>query len=492
MMKRLLIANRGEIAVRIACACRELDIESVAVFSDADQHARHVEAADWAVPIGPAPAADSYLSIERLVAAARESGADALHPGYGFLSETPGLAEACEAAGLVFVGPPSSVIKRMGSKIEARRVMQSAGIAVVPGETPRDQSDDGVRRSIDRVGFPVLVKASAGGGGKGMRQVNDPADVADAVSEARREALAAFGDGTLYVERRLLHPRHVEVQIFADQHGHVLHLFERECSVQRRHQKVVEESPSPAVTPEIRRRLAETAVQAASAVGYRNAGTVEFLLEAESGQFYFLEMNTRLQVEHPVTEAVTGLDLVQAQLLVAAGAPLPWLDPVPVLRGHAIEARVYAEDPVRDFLPQAGRVLFYREPRLPGVRIDAGIRQGSDVPTYYDALLAKAIAYGESREQARRRLAAALRDFPILGVPTNIPFLVDVLEHPRFIAGEVDTRFLDTEADSLIERGKVPVPDFVLAAAGSGEDESGHEGRAQWDPWHRLGAWRQG
>ena len=491
MIKRLLIANRGEIAVRIASACRELGIESVAVFSEADVRARHVEAADWAVPIGPAPAADSYLSIEHLIAAARQSSADAVHPGYGFLSEAPGLAEACEGAGLVFVGPPSSVIRRMGSKIEARRVMQSAGIAVVPGETPQEQSDDGVRRSIERVGFPALVKASAGGGGKGMRQVNDPADVAEAVSTARREAQAAFGDGTLYVERRLAHPRHVEVQVFGDHHGHVIHLFERECSAQRQHQKVIEESPSPAVTPELRRRLTETAVQAARMLGYRNAGTVEFLLEADAERFYFLEMNTRLQVEHPVTEAVTGLDLVQGQLLVAAGGSLPWLDRLPVQRGHAIEARVYAEDPTRDFVPQAGRVLFYREPRLPGVRIDAGIRQGSDIPIYYDALLAKAIAYAESRDQARRRLLAALRDFPILGVSTNLPLLVDVLEHPRFVAGEVDISFLDTETGSLLERSKAPAPDFVLAAAGTAEDESASEGRSDWDPWERLRTWRQ-
>src|SRR5262245_49073124 len=335
MIRRLLIANRGEIAIRIARACRELGVESVAVFSDADERAPHVMSADRAIRIGPASAADSYLSSANLIAAAQAAQADAVHPGYGFLSENAAFAAACESAGLVFIGPPSSVIARMGSKIEARRTMESAGVPVVPGETPSDQSDDGIQRAIRRVGLPVLIKASAGGGGKGMRRVHDAAEIADATSAARREANSAFGDGTLYVERLLERPRHIEVQIFGDHHGRVVDLFERECSVQRRHQKVIEESPSPVVAPALRERITDAAVQAARAVGYRNAGTVEFLLDTSMGTgdeapFYFLEMNTRLQVEHPVTEAVTGLDLVRAQLLVASGEELPWLENRPV------------------------------------------------------------------------------------------------------------------------------------------------------------------
>ncbi len=480
MIKRLLIANRGEIAVRIARACRELAVETVAVYSEADARAPHVAAADRAVCIGPAPARDSYLSIPNILRAVETTAADAVHPGYGFLSENAGFAAACERAGVIFVGPPSTVIARMGSKIEARRLMQSAGVPVVPGETPDDQSDEGIRRSIDRVGLPVLIKASAGGGGKGMRRVLDAREIAEAVEGARREATAAFGDGTLYVERLIERPRHVEVQILADHHGHVMHLFERECSVQRRHQKVIEESPSPSVTPELRSRITSAAVQAAAAVGYRNAGTIEFLLDrpgAAGGEprFHFLEMNTRLQVEHPVTEEVTGLDLVRGQLIVASGDPLPWLA-APAQRGHAIEARVYAEDPEHDFLPQAGRVLLYREPRAPGVRIDSGIAEGTEVPVHYDPLLAKVIASAETRELARARLTAALRDFPILGIRTNVPFLLRILDDARFRSGDVDTTFLDSSMDSggssLAEPAAIDPPDFVLAAMASFDDQA--------------------
>ena len=424
----------------------------------------------------------------------------AVHPGYGFLSENSQFAAACETAGLIFVGPPSSVIARMGSKIEARRMMQSAGVPVVPGDTPDDQSDEGIRCAVDRVGLPVVIKASQGGGGKGMRLIRETTEIRDAVQSACREAVAAFGDGTLYVERLIERPRHVEVQIFADHHGHVMHLFERECSVQRRHQKVIEESPSPALTPELRARLTDAAVQAATAAGYLNAGTVEFMVErptstGEQVRFYFLEMNTRLQVEHAVTEQVTGLDLVCAQLLVASGEGLPWVLNPPTQRGHAIEARVYAEDPACGFLPQAGRVLLYREPRLPGVRVDSGIAEGSDVSVYYDPMLAKVIASGESREAARRRLIAALRDYPILGIRTNIPFLLRILEHPRFRAGEIDTAFLDDEGSSLAEPTSIDTPRFVLAAMAAAADLTGdratsEDPRAAWDPWQRLRNWR--
>ena len=514
MIKRLLIANRGEVALRIIRACRELGIQSVSVYSDADVRAPHVGAADRSVHIGPAPAADSYLSATRLVDAARATGADAVHPGYGFLSENAAFALACEKAGLVFVGPPSSVIAQMGSKIAARKLMQTAGVPVVPGETPYDQSDEGINAVVRRVGFPALVKASAGGGGKGMRRIDDPTQILEAVQAARREAQAAFGDGTLYVERVIDRPRHVEVQIFADAHDHVVHLFERECSVQRRHQKVIEESPSAIVTPRLRSRMTDAAVQAARACGYRNAGTVEFLVDATGGRgterFYFLEMNTRLQVEHPVTEQVTGLDIVRAQLLVASGAQLPWLSPSINQRGHAIEARVYAEDPARGFLPQAGTLLLYREPSMPGIRIDSGVAEGSDVPVQYDALLAKVIATAATRDEAIVRLSCALRNFPILGVQTNIPFLLRVLDLPQFRAGEIDTGFLDREGAELAALALPRAPETVRAAmaahdaslesvvisqqssvASHGDEARGPSPEQRADPWEQLVTWRR-
>ena len=495
MIKRLLIANRGEIALRVIRACRELGVETVAVYSDADARALHVAAADRASRLGPPAAADSYLSIARVVEAAKASGCDAVHPGYGFLSEHAQFARACEQAGLTFVGPPSTVLARMGSKIEARRLAQEAGVPVVPGETPDDQSDEGLRLAIERVGLPALIKPSSGGGGKGMHRVHTPGDIIDAVQAARREATAAFGDGTLYVERLLERPRHIEVQVFGDHHGNVVHLYERECSVQRRHQKVIEETPSPGLTPALQHRIAEAAVRVATAAGYRNAGTVEFLVDASRREApsYFLEMNTRLQVEHPVSEAVVGVDLVHAQLRVASGERLPWAQPDLSQRGHAIEARVYAEDPAREFLPQAGPILLYREPRLPGVRIDSGIAEGSEVPVEYDPLLAKVIAHAETRELARLRLIAALRDFPILGLHTNVPFLLRILEHPRFQRGDTDTGFLETEAAELAAAAAIEPPAFVTAAmvaAGGGQDmpSLGHE---SWDPWTRIRDWQR-
>ena len=499
MIKRLVIANRGEIALRIIRACRELGVESVAVYSDADARAPHVSAADRAVHIGPAPASESYLSTTRLLDAVRGTGADALHPGYGFLSENAAFAAACEQAGVVFVGPPSKVIAQMGSKIAARRLMQSAGVPVVPGETPQDQSDDGVAAALARVGVPALVKASAGGGGKGMRRVDDESQAVEAIQMARREAESAVGDGTLYVEQVIERPRHVEVQIFADAHDHVVHLFERECSVQRRHQKVIEESPSIVVTPKLRSRMTDAAILAARACGYRNAGTVEFLVDVSGGRgaerFYFLEMNTRLQVEHPVTEQVTGLDVVRAQILVASGEPLPWVSPWITQRGHAIEARIYAEDPSSGFLPQAGRLLLYREPRLPGIRIDSGVEEGGDVPVHYDPLVAKVIATAATRDEATTRLVCALRAFPILGVQTNIPFLLRILEHPRFRSGEIDTGFLDHEGASLAT-ASAEIPAVVQAAlAAAAQQPAASSPRPQAssprsDPWEALTSWR--
>jgi len=497
MIERLLIANRGEIAVRIARACRELGIESIAVYSDADERAAHVAVADRAVRLGPAPAAESYLNIDALLDAARTTNADAVHPGYGFLSENAAFAAACRDANLAFVGPPAGAIARMGSKISARRVAESAGVPVVPGQTPADQSDAGIVAALETVGLPALVKASAGGGGRGMREVRDRAGAESIVQSARREAQAAFGDGTLYVERLIDAPHHVEIQVFADTHGTAVHLFERECSAQRRHQKVIEESPSPQLTPELRQRMTDAAIRAARAVGYVNAGTCEFLVDFSQGAhsetpFYFLEMNTRLQVEHPVTEQVAGVDLVRAQLLVASGEPLPWTEQSLFQRGHAIEARVYAEDPAQGFIPQAGRLLLYREPRHPGVRIDSGFREGDTVGVHYDALLAKVIATAETRDLAIARLVSALRDFPILGIRTNIPFVVRLLETDAFRAGRVHTRFLDTDGAYLAADPDVAPPDFLRDVVDAARNERRPvEGAApiSWDPWQGIRGW---
>jgi acetyl-CoA carboxylase biotin carboxylase subunit len=495
-LKRVLIANRGEIAVRIIRACREAGIESVAVYSDADARALHVALADRAERIGPPPALESYLDTGAVIDAARRSGANAVHPGYGFLSERADFARAVDSAGLTFIGPPADAIERMGSKIGARALMESAGVPIVPGRTPADQTDAGVAQAARDIGFPVLIKASAGGGGRGMRIVRREDDAVELIRAARRESAAAFGDGTLYVERLIERPRHVEVQVFADDHGNVVHLFERECSLQRRHQKVVEESPSPALAPAVRARMGAAAVAAARAAGYRNAGTIEFLLEGEGDEarFYFLEMNTRLQVEHPVTEAVIGVDLVRAQLDVAAGAPIPWPQESLRQRGHAIECRIYAEDPASDFLPQAGPLLLYREPSGPGIRIDAGVVEGDEIGVNYDPMLAKLIASAETRPAALERAIAALRAFPILGIRTNIPFLLHVLQHPAVQRGTVDTSFLDEHLAELTAPAK-PSPAAIAAAAmadrfrGSNAVASAEGASRPADPWTRLENW---
>jgi acetyl-CoA carboxylase biotin carboxylase subunit len=486
MIRRLLIANRGEIAMRIIAACRELEVQTVAVYSSADAGAPHVLAADRSVPIGAAPAVESYLSIARIIGAAKESEADAIHPGYGFLSENADFAGACADAGLTFVGPPAAAIARMGSKIEARRLAAAAGVPIVPGETPDDQSDAGVKRAVERVGLPALIKAAAGGGGKGMRRVRQRSEIDDAVRAARREAEAAFGDGTVYVERLIDSPHHVEVQVFADKHGRTIHLFERECSVQRRHQKVIEESPSPLVGDALRGLMTEAAIAVARGAGYQNAGTVEFLVDASGGEnvppFYFLEMNTRLQVEHPITEQITGLDLVHAQLEVAAGEPLPWTQREVSKRGHAIEARVYAEDPSQGFLPQAGRLSAYREPRMPGVRIDSGVTAGSEISVYYDPMIAKVIATAESRELAINRLIAALRAFRIGGVRTNIPFLIRILDLVAFRTGTIDTAFLDREGERLT----ASLEDEFADEESRQTALQGRDNHSAYDPWNGV------
>ena len=482
---QVLIANRGEIAVRVIRGCRELGIPTVAVFSDADRHSPHVLLADRAVRIGPASAAESYLSIAAVLTAARETAADAIHPGYGFLSENPAFAAACAEAGITFIGPPAAVIERLGSKIAARAVAQSAGVPVVPGGTPADQTTEAIAATVREVGFPVLLKPSAGGGGIGMKTVRDDGTVRTAIEQARREATAAFGDGTLYVERLIERPRHIEIQVLADSHGHVVHLFERECSIQRRHQKVVEETPSTAVTPKLRAAMGDAAVAIARAADYRNAGTVEFLIDPSTASFYFLEVNTRLQVEHPITERVTGIDLVHAQIAIARGEPLAFDQNALTQRGHAIEARVYAEDPSREDFPQAGPLLLYREPSMPGVRIDSGVAEGGEISVHYDPLVAKLVADGPTRDIARRRAIEALRSYPILGVRTNVAFLIALLEHPRFVGGDIDTRFLDVEGESLRKTAAVPEEALELASSLRAPGASGGA-----DPWDSLRGFR--
>jgi acetyl-CoA carboxylase biotin carboxylase subunit len=491
-VRRVLVANRGEIAVRIIRACRELGLEAIAVYSDADARAVHVSLANRAVRLGPPLPAESYLSMDAILAAARETEADAIHPGYGFLSENAAFARRCEEAGIIFVGPPAAAIERMGSKIGAREVARRAAVPVVPGYVPADQSDDAIVGAAHVIGFPVLLKPSAGGGGIGMKAVREEAALRPAIAQARREAVAAFGDGTLYVERLVERPRHVEIQVLGDAHGRVVHLFERECSLQRRHQKVVEETPSPALTPLLRARMGEAAVRITREAGYRNAGTIEFLLDGkgDGAQFYFLEMNTRLQVEHPVTEQVTGVDLVRAQLQVAAGEPLPWAQAELGQRGHAIEMRIYAEDPSRGDLPQAGTLLLYREPRGPGIRVDSGVVEGSEIPVHYDPMIAKLIVTGETRQAARQRARAALRDFPILGIRTNVAFLIRLLEHPRFVSGDVDTHFIDLEGEALrVQPAITPSAAAVGRALSGAQHQVAAGGTSRLDahdPWAAL------
>jgi geranyl-CoA carboxylase alpha subunit len=458
----LLVANRGEIAVRIIGAARKLGMRTVAVYSAAERDALHARAADAAVCIGGAEPAQSYLSIERILDACRRSGAGAVHPGYGFLSENASFVRACDAAGLVFVGPPAEAIEAMGDKAAAKRRMLAAGVPCIPGYSGEEQSDVRLAREAERIGYPMLVKAAAGGGGRGMRKVGRRQQLAAALAAARAEAEQAFGSGALLLERLLEGARHVEMQVMADAHGAVVHLGERDCSLQRRYQKVIEEAPSPAVTPPLRERLGTVAVAAARAIDYVGAATVEFLLEA-SGDFWFMEMNTRLQVEHPVTELVTGLDLVELQLRVARGEHLPLTQQDLHIAGHAIEARLYAEDPVRGFVPQTGRVLYWDAPSMHGVRIDAGIERGSQVTPHYDPLLAKVVAHGSDREEARKRLIGALRASCVLGIATNREFLIACLSHAGFAAGSATTAFVDEHLAALT--GRTPLESDFLRAA---------------------------
>ena len=526
MFTKLLIANRGEIACRVMRTAHRLGIRTVAVYSDADRDALHVATAGEAWRLGPADAARSYLDVGRVIAAAKAAGADAVHPGYGFLAENPAFVEACDAAGLVFVGPPADAVRAMGLKDAAKRAMKAAGVPVVPGYHGEDQDPATLLARAREIGFPVLVKAVAGGGGKGLRRADAEAGFAEALEGARREARSSFGDDRVLIERCVERPRHVEVQVFADAHGNAVHLFERDCSLQRRHQKVVEEAPAPGMTEAMRAAMGAAAVAAAQAIGYRGAGTVEFIADASQGlredRFWFMEMNTRLQVEHPVTEMVTGTDLVEWQLRVAAGEPLPAGQAELSIAGHAVEARVCAEDPERGFLPATGAIVHLAFPPAPGgpridhgpephgrlglgppasggLRIDHGLREGDVVTAHYDSMLAKVIAHGPDRATALDRLAGALRAFEIAGVTTNVPFLSRLVAHPEFRAGDVDTGLIERAFDTLTARDPAPEPVLAAAAmyaAGVLEVSAGavHAGNALgWpaaDPWTAFKGWR--
>ncbi|MEV4678064.1 MULTISPECIES: acetyl/propionyl/methylcrotonyl-CoA carboxylase subunit alpha [Actinomadura] len=484
MFDSVLVANRGEIAVRVFRTLRRLGVRSVAVHTDADAGARHVREADEALRI------PSYLDIDAVIAAARDSGASAVHPGYGFLAENTAFARACGEAGLVFIGPPAAAIEAMGDKIRAKRTVAAAGVPVVPGRDEPGLSDAELEAAALEVGLPVLLKPSAGGGGKGMRLVRDAADLPEAIASARREARGSFGDDTLLAERFVANPRHIEIQVFADAHGGAVHLGERECSLQRRHQKIIEEAPSPLLDEASRARMGAAAVAAAQAVGYVGAGTVEYIVSADRpDEFFFMEMNTRLQVEHPVTELVTGLDLVELQLRVACGEPLPFTQDEVALDGHSIEARVYAEDPARGFLPTGGRVLALREPE--GARVDSGLDAGTEVGGSYDPMLAKVIVHGADRAEALHRLDRALASYTLLGVPTNVAFLRALLRHPSVVSGDLDTGLVERALDDLVAGASVP-PEVLAAAALERMRalESGADGTG--DPWDIPDGWRPG
>ncbi|MFB7239184.1 biotin carboxylase N-terminal domain-containing protein [Streptomyces sp. NPDC056269] len=487
MFDTVLVANRGEIAVRVIRTLRALGVRAVAVYSDADADARHVREADTAVRIGPPPASESYLSVAALLDAARRTGAQAVHPGYGFLAENAGFAQACADAGLVFIGPPAAAISLMGDKITAKETVKAAGVPVVPGA-----ADPELEAAAHELGAPVLLKPSAGGGGKGMRLVRDLSTLTEEIASARREARASFGDDTLLVERWIDRPRHIEIQVLADAHGNVVHLGERECSLQRRHQKIIEEAPSVLLTPEIRASMGAAAVEAARSCGYVGAGTVEFIVPGgDPSSYYFMEMNTRLQVEHPVTELITGIDLVEWQLRVASGEPLPFAQEDITLTGWAIEARICAEDPSRGFLPSGGTVLSLNEPAGEGVRTDSGLSEGTEVSSLYDPMLSKVIVHAEDRPTALRRLRAALADTVTLGVPTNAGFLRRLLAHPDVVSGALDTGLVERDAESLVPVG---VPDEVYAAAAAVRlaELAPASGNGWTDPFSVPSGWRLG
>jgi len=489
-IEKLIVPNRGEIAVRIARACREMNVVSVLAHADEDDIRYTRRFFDESVSLGAGDARDTYLNVGKVIDAARASGADALHPGYGFLSERAELSAACEDAGIAFVGPKASSIAAMGSKAASRRLMQSLGVPVVPGYDGEDQSRETLAREAARIGFPLLVKASAGGGGKGMKIVRAQDELQPAIESAAREAAKAFGDDRLLLERYIEEPRHVEFQIFGDGRGNIVHLFERDCSIQRRHQKVIEETPAPRYSDDLRQRMAKAAIAAARGVDYRNAGTVEFIV-TPGGEFYFLEMNTRLQVEHPVTELVAGVDLVRAQIAVASGKPMPWTQDQLHQHGHAVQVRVYAEDPDNRFLPQSGAIAFYREPAGPGVRVDAGVTRGSEIGVKFDPMLAKLICFAEDRDAAIERVQRALRDYVILGTKTNLSWLRRVIAHPAFRDGRVSTRFIDDHAEGLAPRASGVASEIasLITAAPRKRTISGMSEPRVGSVWDSVGTW---
>ncbi len=494
MFRKILIANRGEIAVRIMRTCKEMGIAAVAVHSEADRSALHVQTADETISIGGSEPRESYLNIEKIIAAARESGAEAIHPGYGFLAENGDFAERCEAEGLRFIGPPAAVIRSLGDKTSARTLMQNSAVPVIPGMTEPAENPADLAGQAREIGYPVILKAVAGGGGKGMRVVFDPEKLKEAFDEAASEARNAFGNGAVYLEKYLERPRHVEIQILADAQGHIVHLGERECSLQRRHQKIIEESPSPALGQALREAMGEAALSAARAAGYINAGTVEFLLDAQ-GRFYFLEVNTRLQVEHPVTEMVTGIDLVRQQIRIAAGEPLAFRQDEIRPRGHAIECRIYAEDPERGFLPSPGEILYLKEPAGPGIRVDSGIYSGFTVPTAYDPILSKLIVHAGDRSGAIERMVRALSEYCVLGVRTPVEFLLEVIRSDPFRSGETHTRLIDERfagwkpSMSRADLACLAYAASRLSPRNAVPTGTGRERDSFPSPWETLGVW---
>jgi acetyl-CoA carboxylase biotin carboxylase subunit len=500
MFKKILIANRGEIAVRVIKACQELGIVSVAVYSEIDRASLHVQMADEAVCIGPPPALESYLNMDGIIEAAHSSGAEAVHPGYGFLAENPAFARLCEKEKIIFIGPNSRALELVGDKVRARRTMEKAGIPIIPGMNRILKEISEFEPEARQIGYPVIIKASAGGGGKGMRIVSSEAELGPSLEAGMREAKAAFGDESVYLEKYIEEPRHVEFQVLADNYGHIVHLFERECSIQRRHQKIIEESPSLALDPQLRQRMGETAKKVLDVSGYNNAGTVEFLLD-RSRNFYFLEVNARLQVEHPVTELVTGVDLVHQQIKIASGEKLSLKQEDLKQRGHALECRIYAEDPANNFLPSAGKILYLKEPKGPGVRHDCGVYSGWEVPIYYDPILAKLIVLAETREQACRRMNSALDGYVVLGISTTIGFLKDVISHPRFREGATTTGFIKNYFDQWRPRERSEESLNLVLAASAFDDFSRDkvlglaaavEAKDVFSPWQSLGKWKIG
>ena len=500
-MKKILTANRGEIACRVIRACRELDIQTVAVYSDVDRKSLHVQMADEAIFIGPPPPLESYLNINSIVDAVKKTQSDAIHPGYGFLAENPAFAKRCEEEDIPFIGPSSETLHLVGDKIASRKTVQREGIPIIPGMVQKGFDLQNLKMDAKRFGYPVIVKAALGGGGKGMRIVHSEEELLKSVEAGMREAKGAFGDETIYLEKYLERPRHIEFQILADKNGNVVHLFERECSIQRRHQKIVEETPSTALTRELREKMGESAIRVAKACNYTHAGTVEFLLDQE-GNFYFLEVNARIQVEHPVTEWTTGVDLVREQIRIAMGEPLPFKQEDLKQRGHAIECRIYAEDPENNFLPSPGPILFLKEPSGPGIRHDSGIYNGWEVPSHYDPILSKLITWGETREVARKRMTTALNDLVILGIETTVDFLKDVMKHPEFIQGRTTTDFIERnmkdwkerKSDSGLEEALIAGAIYSYLKEGKGKSQivNLQSPISQPSPWLTVGKWELG